>query len=195
MTTEARPVRGEARLVRLSGPEARERLDDVMTVYRRAFLEVHEPDPARATNERRAHVGNHLTRSDVDVVAALDDDDRMVGMTYGVPGRRGVWWHDVVSGALPADQARDWMADVLEVVELHVLPEAQGRGLGRGLLRGLLEHTTAHTAALSALDDPALPARHLYAAEGFVPLLQAFCFPGGTTRYAVLGKRLRDAPA
>jgi GNAT superfamily N-acetyltransferase len=182
---------GTVRLERLTGAQARQRLDEVMTVYRRAFLELYEANPERATAERRAHVANHLTRDDVDVVAALDEADRMVGITYGVPGRRGVWWHDVVGAALSPVDGVAWLSDVLEVVELHVLPEAQGRGLGRGLLRALLARTTAATAALSALDDPGLPARHLYAAEGFIPLLEGFCFPGGSTRYAVLGKRLR----
>ena len=171
--------------------EARHRLDDIMGVYRSAFLDVFERDPDRAARERRVHVGNHLARPDVAVLAALGPDDELVGVTYSVPGRPGNWWHDVVTDALPPAVAADWMSDVIEVVELHVLPPWQGTGTGRALLRGLLAASSARTAALSALDDPTLPARHLYAAEGFRPLLEEFRFPGGDTRYAVLGKRLR----
>jgi GNAT superfamily N-acetyltransferase len=121
----------------------------------------------------------------------VDDGGRLVGVTYAVPGRPGHWWHDVVRAALPAAAARDWLTDVIEIVELHVRPEWQRRGLGRRLLHAVLENATQRTAALSALDDPSLPARRLYAEEGFEPLLTGFRFPGGLTRYAVLAKRLR----
>lgn len=189
--SEPRPVAAGVRLESWSPTFARERLDDVMAVYRAAFLDVFESDPARAAAERRAHVGAHLLRPDVTVLAAVDDADRLLGVTYSVPGKCGIWWHDVVAAALPAEVAADWMSDVLEVVELHVRPEAQGTGTGRALLRALLAATDARTAMLSALDDPTLPARHLYAAEGFTPLLVGFRFPGSQTRYAVLGRRLR----
>jgi GNAT superfamily N-acetyltransferase len=91
---------------------------------------------------------------------------------------------------LPSAQAEHWLGNVLEVVELHVLPSSQGRGIGRRLLRAALTGVPQRTAALSALDDPTLPARHLYAAEGFVPLLSGFRFPGGLTRYVILAKEL-----
>jgi len=185
------PPQGAVRLETWTGAQAGARVDDVMTVYREAFLDVFEADPPRAARERRVHVGAHLARADVTVLAAIDASDQLVGVTYSVPGRRGIWWHDVVAGALSAAEAAEWMTDVVEVVELHVLPTAQGRGLGRALLRGLLAASPARTAALSALDDDSLPARHLYAAEGFQPLLQGFRFPGGDTSYAVLAKRLR----
>jgi GNAT superfamily N-acetyltransferase len=170
---------------------ARDRLDDVVSVYKAAFLDVFEDDPERAAADRRLHVGHHFTRTDVRVVAALDPTGRLVGFTYAVPGRPGNWWHDVVTSALPGPIARQWFSDTVEIVELHVLPSAQGRGLGRALLRAALDASTERTAALSALDDPALPARHLYTAEGFSPLLTDFRFPGGSTRYAVLVKSLR----
>ena len=173
-----------------TGSEALNRLDDVMTVYAEAFLDVFEADPARARRDRRIHVAGHLGRSDLAFVAALDETDDLVGMTYGVPGRTGNWWHDVVSRALPQPESAYWMSDVWEIVELHVRPPWQGRGLGRELLRASLSLSRNRTAALSALDDPSLPARNLYAAEGFTPLLTDFAFPGGITKYAILGKLL-----
>jgi len=115
--------------------------------------------------------------------------DELIGMTYVVPGRRGHWWHDVVWSSLPSEQAQEWLTDVVEIVELHVLPSHQGRGIGRRLLQDSLARSEARTAVLSALEEDS-PARRLYAAEGFVPLLQRFRFPGSPERYAVLGKRL-----
>ena len=179
----------EVRFEEWDGAAALDRLDDLIHIYKAAFLDVFEDDPDRAAADRRLHVTGHLHRDDVRVLGALDDD-RLVGMTYVVPGRRGHWWHDVVWSSLPTAQAQDWLSDVVEIVELHVLPAYQGRGIGRRLLRTVLRDAPQRTAALSALDDPTLPARHLYASEGFIPLLESFRFPGGLTRYAVLAKRL-----
>jgi GNAT superfamily N-acetyltransferase len=181
------------RLERWSPAAARERLDDIIAVYKSAFLDVFEDDPRRAAADRRLHVGNHLGRGDVRILAAVDDRGELRGFTYGVPGRAGHWWHDVVTSALPRPVARQWFSDVLEIVELHVDPASQGQGIGRALLRTALDDAPESTAALSALDDPNLPARHLYAAQGFHPLLTAFRFPGGSTRYAVLVKALRES--
>ncbi len=86
-----------------------------------------------------------------------------------------------------------WLGDCLEIVEFHVLPEFQGRGLGRKLLRELLREAPERTAALSALELPDSRARRLYASEGFIPLLSNFRFPGSWIEYAVLGKRLTPA--
>jgi GNAT superfamily N-acetyltransferase len=188
---------GAVRLHRWSPAEMADRLPDIMTVYRRAFLDQHEADPPRAEAERAAHARTHVHRPGLRVVAALAEDtglpaDRapLVGVGYGQPGARGQWWHDTVVAALPGDVAADWMSDCFEVVELHVLPEYQGSGLGRRLLRELLDGCGRRTAALSALEMPDSPARRLYASEGFVPLLRNFSFGGGGTPYAVLGKRL-----
>src|ERR1700712_4840028 len=121
------------------------RLPDVMAVSRRAFLDLHERDPARAESERTAHARTHVHRPGLRVVAALAPDPDLpaehaplVGIGYGQPGARGQWWHDTVVAALPAEAAARWFSDVFEIVELHVLPEYQGRGLGRQLLRTLL---------------------------------------------------------
>jgi GNAT superfamily N-acetyltransferase len=177
-------------------PRVRARLDDIISVYKAAFLDVHEPDPVRAAAERKAYVRSHLSRHGLRVVVALDPrDDRVVGIAYGLPGRAGQWWHDVVWQALPPPAARDWLGDCFEVVELHVLPDFQGYGIGRRLLHRLLAGLPQRTAALSALEPTGSRARNLYSSEQFVPLLSEFCFPGSDTPYAVLAKRLpADGP-
>ena len=187
---------GPAGIVELQrwGPAAMEqRLDDVMHVYRRAFLDQHERDPVRAEQERKAYARSHLVRSGLTGVAALTADGTLIGIGYGQPGGRGQWWHDTVARGL-GDRADDWLGDCFEVVELHVLPEHQGSGLGRTVLRALLDGATQRTAALSALEEPESRARRLYASEMFNTLLSDFAFPGTPTRYAILGKRLRPAP-
>ncbi|MBL7501601.1 GNAT family N-acetyltransferase [Frankia sp. CN7] len=168
----------------------RARLGEVIAVYKAAFLDLHEADPQRAARDRMTHARRHTERRDLRAVAALTEDDALVGITYAMPGRPGQWWHDVVASALSPAAAEHWLTDCLEIVELHVLPDYQGQGIGRGLLRELLRDVPQRTAALSALELPDSRARRLYASEGFVPLLSNFHFPGSYTAYAVLGKEL-----
>jgi GNAT superfamily N-acetyltransferase len=168
----------------------RARLGEVIAVYKAAFLDIHEPDPVRAARDRMTHARRHTERRDLRAVAALTDEDQLVGITYAMPGRPGQWWHDVVASALPPATAAHWLGDCLEIVELHVLPEYQGQGIGRALLRELVRDVPHRTAALSALEPPGSRARRLYASEGFVTLLSDFRFPGSYTPYAVLGKEL-----
>ncbi|MBW8480905.1 GNAT family N-acetyltransferase [Actinomadura sp. PM05-2] len=117
------------------------------------------------------------------------------GFAYGFHGERGQWWHDVVYEALVREggpaHAAHWMDDSFEVAELHVHPDAQGRGLGRGLLSSLCAGRTERTVVLSTLDgERETPARRLYRSVGMVDLLTAFDFPGGGPRYAVMGGAL-----
>ena len=117
------------------------------------------------------------------------------GFAYGFHGARGQWWHDVVFQALGdregPEHAESWLGDTFEVAELHVRPEAQGRGLGRGLLSALCEDRPERTVVLSTLDRrPDTPARSLYRSVGMVDLLTDFEFPGGGPRYAVMGGAL-----
>lgn len=117
------------------------------------------------------------------------------GLAYGFHGERGQWWHDVVLEALTArggpEHAAAWLADAFEVAELHVRPDAQGRGLGRALLAALCEGRPERTVVLSTLERrPDPPARRLYRSVGMVDLLTDFEFPGGGPRYAVMGGTL-----
>jgi GNAT superfamily N-acetyltransferase len=120
---------------------------------------------------------------------------RIAGFTYGFHGGGGQWWHDVVYRELERrggpELADRWMGDSFEVAELHVRPEAQGRGLGRRLLTTLCEGREEATVVLSTLDlDPDSPARNLYRSVGLTDLLTGFAFPGGGPPYAVMGGAL-----
>src|SRR4051812_9784990 len=120
-------VDGRVELQRWTSDQMADRLPDVMTVYRRAFLDLHEADPARAEAERAAHARTHVYRPGLRVVAALAPDPALpsgsgelsesaplVGVAYGQPGARGQWWHDTVVAALPDDVAQEWLSDTFE---------------------------------------------------------------------------------
>jgi GNAT superfamily N-acetyltransferase len=171
-------------------PEFSARLAELVEVYRSAFLEVHERDPARAADERRTFMQAHATRADL-VLATVDDDRGLAGFCYGYRGEPGQYWHDAVVRALPTSDADRWFGSCREIAELHVRPDAQGHGLGRALLRAALDDATERSAALSVLDAADSPARHLYAAEGFTAVLPGFRFPGNSLSYAVMAKELR----
>ena len=175
--------------ISLSPTQARARLDEIIDVYREAFLDKFEPDPVGAARGRRVSVGAHLQREDVRFVGFADNEGKLVAIAYGMPSRRSTWWHDTVRAGLPPN-LRVWLDNAFEVSEVHVRPAWQGRGLGRALMDMLLEDIPQRTVVLSALADPTLPARYLYAKLGFVPLAEPFRFPGAPVQYAILGLAL-----
>src|SRR3954467_8741502 len=65
------------------------RMPDVMRVYRRAFLDLHEADPARAEAERAAHARTHVHRPGLRVVAALAPDPISSSSTDGTSSTVG----------------------------------------------------------------------------------------------------------
>ena len=176
------------RVVRWTPQEFGARRDDVLDVYAEA-MDV----PPVAARARRPVVEGHVQRAGLTAVAAVDDDDRLVGIAYGYVGSPGQWWHDQVRAALRQhygdDVARDWLHGAFEVCELHVRPEAQGTGLGRRLLDTLLEGQPARTAVLTT-PDAETRARGFYRAGGWVDLVRRMRFPGDPREFAVLGLRL-----
>jgi GNAT superfamily N-acetyltransferase len=175
---------------RWSPARMRSRLAEIIGVYKAAFLDVHESDPRRAAIERTMHARRHTERPDLRAVVALSSANRVAGFGYALPGQDGQWWHDVVRGALSPEDGEYWLDSCLEIVELHVRPEFQGRGVGRALIRELVRDAPFQTTALSALEIPDSRARRLYESEGFRPLLSHFQFPGSAIEYAVLARRL-----
>ena len=120
-----------------------------------------------------------------------------MGFSYGFRGADGQWWHDVVAAALTARAgpaiAAGWLADSLEIAEVHVHPEFHRRGIGRSLVLGLAEGRSERTAVLSTQDADS-PARRLYRGLGFADLLTAYHFPGAPVPYAVMGAALPLRP-
>ena len=85
--------------------------------------------------------------------------------------------------------ARRELADYFEITELHVHPNAQGRGIGKALLTELLSRVDAPRALLSTPEGPTRAWR-LYRRLGFTDLLRHYHFTGDSREFAVLSRAL-----
>jgi ribosomal protein S18 acetylase RimI-like enzyme len=121
-------------------------------------------------------------------LAARDDGD-VVGFTYGYAGTYGQWWTDRVAQVLDEEQRAAWLDPPhFEVVELHVRPDSQRRGIGTRLLRELLARQP-HNRALLTARESSEQARSFYAKHGWEELA-AIAWGEGYGRSIVLGLRL-----
>lgn len=114
----------------------------------------------------------------------------VVAFSYGFGGRPGQWWYDAVWSAMrrsrsAADTAA-WLADCVEVAEVHVQKDHQRGGIGTSMLMSLTRGRSERTAVLSTPDRDTT-ARRLYRRLGFTDLLTGYSFPGGSPPYAVMG--------
>jgi ribosomal protein S18 acetylase RimI-like enzyme len=176
------------RFVDLSQDELRARLSEALSLYVTAM---HYP---AGTAEQRAPMWlAHMLRVDWRCVAALDAEDRMIGIAYGYRGAAGQWWHEQVRRGIiersGLDLANQWLDDYFELTEVHVHPAAQGRGVGGGLLRRLLSEVVAGKVLLSTPEGPSRAWR-LYYRMGFTDVLRNYRFTGDPRPFGVLGRTL-----
>lgn len=114
---------------------------------------------------------------------------RVVGFAYGYRGAYGQWWTEHVARSLTPEQRADWL-DVphYEVVELHVHPLWQRRGIGTALLDALLAGQPYDRVVLST-QAGSRQARGFYAKNGWTELAPVD-FGSGYPPYLVLGRYL-----
>jgi GNAT superfamily N-acetyltransferase len=163
------------------------RIDDVISVYG-AAMGYHRD----LLETRRSYVAGHVQRHGFRAVATLGADDTLLGFGYGYTSGPGQWWHDQVRSALRREARKLWLTDCLEVVELHVRPDAQGHGIGHRQLGALLSGAPHRTALLSTpeADETASRAWRLYRRFDLVDVLRHYCFPGDDRPFAILGRPL-----
>jgi GNAT superfamily N-acetyltransferase len=178
-----------ARLVSMTAHELGLRLPEALELYVTAM----GYPPGTAQQRAPMWIG-HMGRPGWRCVAALGEDNGMVGISYGYVGAPRQWWHEQVqkglATSLPPEDVRRWLGDYFELTELHVRPEAQGHGLGEALLRSLLaEPVPAGRVLLSTPEGPSRAWR-LYQRLEFLELLRDYRFAGDPRRFAVLGREL-----
>ena len=161
-------------------------LDALVGIYNLTMQPPEQLAGRRAIMER--HAGHPAFRAVV--ATAGGEDDQVIAFCYGFAGAVGQWWHDVVRAGLRvaagSQVATAWLADSLEIAEVHVHPEFQRRGIGRAMLLSLTAGCPHRTALLST-PESAAPARRLYRVLGFAELLTGFSFPGNGPPYVVMG--------
>jgi ribosomal protein S18 acetylase RimI-like enzyme len=182
-------VRTAVNIAELGRPGFLAHVDEQLAIYVAAMDAGLDELPSR-----RAIMERHAANPGLRALAAIDDSSgRMVGFAYAFRGLPGQWWHDVVKGGICAASGRalaqTWLADALEIAEVHVQPEFQARGIGRQMMLTLAADRTERTALLSTRDAQT-PARRLYRSLGFTDLLTGFQFPGSGPPYAVMGAPL-----
>jgi len=179
-------VRSTLRADELSRAEFTAALADISAVYAAAMNAAPEMLPGRRMTMER-HAGYDNFRA---LAIRAGTDSRIVAFAYGFHGADGQWWHDTVRAALTrtagAAAATAWLADSLEIAEVHVHPDYQRRGIGRYMLLALADGRNERTAVLSTQDANS-PARRLYTDVGFTDLLTGYTFPGADVPYAVMG--------
>jgi ribosomal protein S18 acetylase RimI-like enzyme len=153
------------------------RLDEIYDVYVAAQAGV--TDDARARLWRDEYLPRHATRPDFDflIAVAAESDPRrrgqsrrrragrglrdlVAGFAYGYTGSYGEWWTDRIATVMTPEARAAWLDPPhFEVVELHVHPRAQRRGIGTRLLDELLSRQPHDRALLTthAHDRPGLP--------------------------------------
>lgn len=181
----AMAAREPAHVVELTAEQFRPRIYDALRIYVTAMR--YPP----ATMRQRAPMWlEHMLRDGWSCVGAFDGDT-LVGIAYGYRGARGQWWHDEVQrGLKTADPAAiQLLADYFELTELHVHPDAQGKGLGEALLTELLSRVDTPRVLLSTPEGPTRAWR-LYRRTGFTDLLRNYRFTGDARPFAVLVRTL-----
>lgn len=180
-----------AGLVDLSPDELRSRLGEALDVYVSAM-----GYPPGTVGQRRPMWLEHALRPGWRCTAVLDSAQALLGIAYGYPGAAGQWWYQEVRRGLvrgvPGHAIR-WLSDYFELTELHVRPDAQGRGLGEALLRRLLAGVGSARVLLSTPEPPTAGttrAWRLYRRTGFTDVLRDYRFSGDPRPFAVLGRDL-----
>jgi ribosomal protein S18 acetylase RimI-like enzyme len=130
----------------------------------------------------------HVKRRDFLFLAAREDEE-VVAFAYGYTGEYGQWWTESVARALTKAQRGEWLDPPhFEIVELHVRPSWQRRGVGSALLAQLLTRQP-HDRALLSTQTASRKARGFYAKNGWQELASVD-FGRGYPAYLALGKRL-----
>lgn len=175
-----------AAVTELSQREFLGELDVLLAIYADAMQAQASLLPGRLDLMRR-HSSYPAFRA---VHVRSEPDGPVIAFSYGFHGQSGQWWYDAVWKALTRSlgmpAAADWLADSMEVAEVHVRTGHQRGGIGTAMLMAITAGRAERTAVLSTPDRDTT-ARRLYRRLGFRDLLTGFSFPGGSPPYAVMG--------
>jgi ribosomal protein S18 acetylase RimI-like enzyme len=193
-------------LIDLSPNDMQHRLHDALSVYVDAMRY------PRGTESQRASMWlEHTHRHGWKAVAAVETDTAagaeptaaaleaspLLGIAYGYCGAPDQWWQQqVVAGlhrvGVQPDEINRMMSSYFELTELHIHPQAQGRGLGEALARRLLAGRGEANVLLSTpeISGESNRAWRLYRRLGFADVIRGYHFAGDPRAFAILGRAL-----
>ncbi|TPG28018.1 GNAT family N-acetyltransferase [Mycolicibacterium hodleri] len=193
-------------LIDLSPGDMQRRLGDALGIYVDAMRY------PRGTEAQRASMWlEHTRRKGWTAVAVVEAPDRspddreaptlstapLLGIAYGYCGAPDQWWQQQVvqgleRGGAGTSRISDLMTSYFELTELHIHPEAQGRGLGEALTRRLLAGRDEPHVLLSTpeITGEANRAWRLYRRLGFTDVIRGYHFAGDPRPFAILGREL-----
>lgn len=193
-------------LIDLSPADMQRRLGEALGVYVDAMRY------PRGTEDQRASMWlEHTRRKGWTAVAAVEgpehsSDDRdpqalssapLLGVAYGYCGAPDQWWQQQVvqgleRGGTGQTRIAELMSSYFELTELHIQPQAQGRGLGEALTRRLLSGRDEPHVLLSTpeINGEANRAWRLYRRLGFADVIRGYHFAGDPRPFAILGREL-----
>jgi ribosomal protein S18 acetylase RimI-like enzyme len=174
------------------GPKKAASLDgQLQRVYLAAFsLPPYREGETDVVRFRESFI-HHARRGGFRCVVAKEQEHGVVGFGYGYTSKPGQWWRDVVEEGLGRENAKKWLSDAFEFVELAVLPTMQGQGIGGRIHDELLRGLPNQTAVLSTYQAES-PALKLYRQRGWITLLWDFNFPGAPRPIMIMGRDLRS---
>lgn len=200
-------------LIDLAPQDMQRRLGEALHVYVDAMRY------PKGTEDQRASMWlEHTRRTGWKAVAAVDLDQPpsapdagadtpvdaealgtapLLGVAYGYCGAPDQWWQQQVvaglnRGGMASADIAALMTSYFELTELHIHPQAQGRGLGEALARRLLADRVESNVLLSTpeINGEGNRAWRLYRRLGFVDIIRGYHFAGDPRAFAILGREL-----
>jgi GNAT superfamily N-acetyltransferase len=171
----------------LTGQQTEALKDRIVSVYRDAFGappycrgEAEVADFARSLPQ-------HVKREGFRISAVFDrGTDEVIGFAYGYANTPDQWWHEQVAKVAGPAMVTEWLVNSFRLVEMAIIPQAQGQGTGGRLHDHLLRGLAYQKAVLSTMAAETRAYR-MYLRRGWVVLLSEIRFPGVERPYRIMG--------
>ncbi|MFJ8354006.1 GNAT family N-acetyltransferase [Bacillus paramycoides] len=141
-------------------------------------------------DEMVERITRHMGYTDFKGAVAINDENEVIGFTYGYRSLEGQYYNQLMREALNSEQVERWLQDCFEFVELAVHPKYRNVGLGTKLHNGLLEGIPNRTSVLTTQINN-LKARSLYEKLDWVNVLEPFHPSKDNAPYVIMGKAIK----
>ncbi|MGE7861494.1 GNAT family N-acetyltransferase [Bacillus mobilis] len=141
-------------------------------------------------DEMVERITRHMGYTDFKGVIALNDENEVIGFTYGYRSLEGQYFNQLMRKSLNCGQVEQWLEDCFEFVELAVDPQYGNEGLGTRLHNELLEGISNRTSVLTTQINNQ-KARSLYERLDWVDVLEPFHPSKNDVPYVIMGKNLK----